>query len=118
MRVCDKNDNPLSQSKGDSEQSSCADKNAGNAYLCSSYSPRPHTDDLSLGFVVTKGSEHCCKCFELQWTDGPARNKRMQVQAINSGGTTDNGRDFIIITPGGGVGPNSKGCNSQFGGSW
>ncbi len=76
------------------------------------------TNDLSYGFAVTNGAENCCKCFELLWTDGYGAGKRMQVQAINEGGSTDNGRDFIILTPGGGVGPNAGGCNSQYGDGW
>lgn len=117
MQVCDKDDQVLSQSKGNSEQSSCS-SSAGNAYLCSHYAPEPQTEDFSYGFAITDGSENCCKCFELTWTDGPARDKRMQVQVINEGGSTDNGRDFIILMPGGGVGPNTKGCDNQFGSSW
>lgn len=115
VQVCDKNDQVLSQSQGNSEQSSCASSNAGNAFLCSHYSPEPQTEDFSYGFAITDGSENCCKCFELTWTDGPARDKRMQVQVINEGGSTDNGRDFIILMPGGGVGPTAKGCQAQFG---
>ena len=42
----------------------------------------------------------------------------MQVQVINDGGETDNGREFVLLTPGGGVGPNEKGCTSQYGGNW
>ena len=116
--MCGKDDNPLSRSQGQNEQSSCTRRSRGNGYLCSSYSPVPVSEDLSYGFAVTKGTENCCKCFELQWTDGPARDKRMQVQVINSGGSTDNGRDFVILTPGGGVGPNKRGCRHQFGGAW
>lgn len=115
MQVCDKNDQVLSQSQGNTEQSSCASSKAGNAFLCSHYSPEPQTEDFSYGFAITDGSENCCKCFEITWTDGPARDKRMQVQVINEGGSTDNGRDFIILMPGGGVGPTAKGCQSQFG---
>jgi hypothetical protein len=73
---------------------------------------------MSIGFAITDGVENCCKCFELQWTDGPARGKRMQVQIINEGGRTDDGRQFIVLTPGGGVGPNQQGCNEQFGYDW
>lgn len=117
VKVCDKNDQFLSESLGDSEDSSCASR-AGNAFLCSDYSPVPQTEDFSYGFAAIEGSENCCKCFELEWTDGPSRNKQMHVQVINDGGETDNGRDFVILMPGGGVGPNEKGCDTQFGGSW
>ena len=115
---CDKNDNPLSVSKGNSENSACASSNSGNAYLCSDFQAKPVSDNLSIGFAVTDGSENCCKCFELTWTSGPSVGKKMQVQIINEGGSTDDGREFIILTPGGGVGPNVAGCNKQFGYDW
>jgi hypothetical protein len=74
---------------------------------------------MSLGFAITDGIENCCKCFELTWTDGPSAGKKMQVQVINEGGNTENNsRQFIILTPGGGVGPNQQGCNEQFGYDW
>jgi len=45
--------------------------------------------------------------------------KKVQVQVINEGGTVENGsRQFIILTPGGGVGPNAKGCTEQWGYDW
>jgi hypothetical protein len=76
-------------------------------------------DDLAYGFAVTKGVENCCKCFELQWTNGTAVGKRIQLQVINEGGNVDNGvRQFIILTPGGGVGPNPQGCTTQWGYDW
>jgi hypothetical protein len=116
--VCDKSDNPLSNNRADREASSCDTKNKGGAFLCSDYQAKPLTNDMSIGFAVTDGIENCCKCFELQWTDGPSRGKRMQVQVINEGGSTDDGREFVILTPGGGVGPNQQGCNEQFGYDW
>lgn len=57
----------------------------------------------------------CCKCFELQWSEGPVAGKRMQVQMINKGGQTN---DIIVVVPGGGVGPNLSGCDSQYGVQW
>ncbi|KAL1868425.1 hypothetical protein VTK73DRAFT_3691 [Phialemonium thermophilum] len=122
VKVCDKNDNPLSQSSGQSAQSSCS-SSTGSGYLCSDYVPRPQSDNFSFGFAITDGVENCCKCYELTWTDGPSKGRTMQVQIINEGGqgpngTDGNGRDIIILTPGGGVGPNTRGCNSQFGDSW
>lgn len=117
VQVCSKNDTLLSPSRGASEGSAC-DK-SGSGYLCSSYAARPVSSDMSLGFAVTNGVENCCKCYELFWTDGYAAGKRMQVQVINSGGSVGDGvRDFILLTPGGGVGPNTAGCDGQFGYDW
>ncbi|KAJ9134312.1 Barwin-like endoglucanase [Pleurostoma richardsiae] len=116
--VCDKDDRQLSVSQGQSAQSGCS-TSPGTGYLCSSYQPKPMTEDLSYGFVVSDGAENCCKCFELQWQGGPAAGKKMQVQIINEGGSA-NGTDqeFIIVTPGGGSGPNLSGCKNQYGSTW
>ena len=108
--MCNKDDNTLSN--GASAQTSCASSNAGNAYLCSDYQPRPLSEDLSIGFAIMKDGRDCCECFELTWLDGPASGKHMQVQVINEGGDDT---DVIIVTPGGGIGPNIKGCDSQYG---
>lgn len=38
---------------------------------------------------------------------------------INSAGKVDGGvREFMVLTPGGGVGPNTGGCSSQYGMDW
>jgi len=45
----------------------------------------------------------------------------MVVQAINNfnGSSGDVGRnDIVILTPGGGVGPNDAGCRYQYGTTW
>jgi hypothetical protein len=57
----------------------------------------------------------CCECFELMWTGGPSAGKRIQVQMINTGAS---GTDIALIIPGGGVGPNTKGCETQYGYDW
>ena len=118
--VCNKDDQPYSNDLSNSVPSSCGETSGNNqGYLCSDYQPRPGAENLAYGFAITDGIENCCKCFELQWTEGPAAGKRMQVQVINEGGTvTDGKRDFILLTPGGGVGPNAQGCESQFGLDW
>jgi hypothetical protein len=75
---------------------------------------------LSYGFATMMGADKCCKCYQLTWTSGSASGKSMIVQAINaaapSGDVTSN--DVIIYTPGGGGGPNSAGCKSQYGSTW
>ncbi|KEZ39771.1 hypothetical protein SAPIO_CDS9734 [Scedosporium apiospermum] len=120
VMVCNKDDQPFSNDLSNSVPSSCGDTAGSNqGYLCSDYQPRPVAENLAYGFAITDGIENCCKCYELQWTEGPAAGKRMQVQVINEGGSvTDGRREFIILTPGGGVGPNAQGCESQFGLDW
>ncbi|KJR88089.1 uncharacterized protein SPSK_07867 [Sporothrix schenckii 1099-18] len=110
---------PMSLANGQREDSGCS-RTPGNAYLCSDYSPHIVDEKLSYAFAVTNGTADCCKCFELTWKDGPVAGKRVQVQVINSGGdvNTETGRDFVIVTPGGGVGPNGGGCNAQYGANW
>ncbi|KAJ9132943.1 Barwin-like endoglucanase [Coniochaeta hoffmannii] len=119
VAVCDKSDNFLSTSTGASAPSGCNADGKGTGFLCSDYSPRPVSEDLSYGFAITNGVENCCKCFELMWTDGNAAGKRMQLQVVNSGGSVTGGvRQFIVLTPGGGVGPNTQGCDGQWGYDW
>ncbi len=75
---------------------------------------------MSYGFAIMAGVAHCCKCYKLTWTSGAAAGKQMVVQAINAatgtGSVTAN--DMVILTPGGGVGPHSKGCEKQYGATW
>ncbi|KAK1828017.1 RlpA-like double-psi beta-barrel-protein domain-containing protein-containing protein [Podospora conica] len=120
LTICSKDDAPLPPSEADSRVSSCDATNPGNAYTCSTFQPRPVSDALTYAFAVTKGMDNCCRCFELSWTDGPAVGKRLRVQVINEGGnsTDANSRTFMILTPGGGVGPNIQGCEAQYGYDW
>jgi hypothetical protein len=118
VKTCNKRDEPLSNRDANREASACESRDAGDGYLCSSFAPKIIDEQVAYGFAVTSGVENCCKCFELTWLQGPAQGKRMQVQVINDGGETDNGREFVILTPGGGVGPNEKGCATQYGGDW
>lgn len=122
LAICSKDDAPLPPTEADSRISSCDASNPGNAFTCSSFQPRPVSDTLTYAFAVTKGMDNCCKCFELAWTDGPAVGKKLRVQVINEGNgttaTTANSRTFMILTPGGGVGPNIQGCETQYGFDW
>jgi hypothetical protein len=80
----------------------------------------PVTDTLSYGFAVINGAANCCKCFQLTWTSGAARGKQMVVQAINlfePSGDVKAG-DVVVLTPGGGSGPNEVGCRAQYGTTW
>lgn len=118
--VCDVDDQPFSDDRSNSVDSSCSESgDTSSGFLCSDYQPWPVSEELAYGFAITDGIENCCKCYELQWTEGDAAGKRMQVQIINEGGSVENGsRDFVLLTPGGGVGPNQSGCDAQFGYDW
>ncbi|KAL1898253.1 hypothetical protein Sste5346_003660 [Sporothrix stenoceras] len=114
--VCDINNNILGN--GPLAKSGC--DSGGTGYLCDSYAPVPVSNNLSYGFAVMMASNDCCKCYQLTWTSGQAAGKQMIVQAINIGSPSGNvgSNDIVILTPGGGVGPNSAGCRNQYGTSW
>jgi hypothetical protein len=113
VKVCDRNDYLLSN--GESVQSSCRSDNAGEGFLCSDFQPRPVSNDLTYAFAAMSDLHDCCKCFELFWTSGPSAGNRIQVQMIN-GGTS--GNEVGLIIPGGGVGDNYRGCETQYGYDW
>jgi hypothetical protein len=123
VKVCDRNNQPMSFEDGMSATTACSN---GNAYLCDSFQPVPVSNSLSYGFVILVGgptagdNPNCCKCFELQWLSGLASGKKMIVQAVTPGGAlgdVKNG-DMVILTPGGGLGPLTSGCRAQYGGSY
>ena len=113
VRVCDKHDRLLSFPRGRTEQSSCYKPGGGDGYLCSSYQPIPITNDYSIGFAAVGEIWACCRCFEVKWREGPARGKRMVVQAVSNNPGT--GTAITILTPGGGFGNNPQGCTAQHG---
>ncbi len=116
-KVCDINNNELRD--GLTAKSGCDD--GGKGYLCNDYSPIPVAGNMSYGFAVMFGAEHCCRCYEVTWTSGAAAGKSMIVQAINTAGdpTGDlRAADMVIQTPGGGSGQNSAGCRNQYGTTW
>ena len=114
-KVCDINNNPVRD--GLNTQSGCQ---AGNGYLCDLYAPTPVTDELSYGFATMNGANNCCKCFQLTWRNGAAAGKQMIVQAINGFDLTGDlkSSDMVILSPGGGHGPNEAGCKKQYGRTW
>lgn len=81
VKSCDKNDNPLAST---STQSGCA---GGSAYMCSDQSPWAVNDNLAYGFAaVSSGSApSCCSCYQLTFTSGAIKGKKMIVQATNTG---------------------------------
>jgi hypothetical protein len=66
------------------------------------------------------GAHNCCKCFQLTWRNGAAADKKMIVQAINGFDVTGDlkASDMVILSPGGGHGPNEAGCKKQYGRTW
>lgn len=56
--------------------------------MCNDNQPWAVSDDLAYGFAATalsgKGeSETCCSCYELTFTSGEVKGKRMVVQVCN-----------------------------------
>jgi len=113
-KVCDINNNPLT--KPLDTQSGCA---SGTGYLCDLYAPVPVSDELSYGFA-TMPTANCCKCFQVTWKSGAAAGKQMIVQVVNNFNATKDlkSNDIVILTPGGGNGPNENGCRNQYGRNW
>ncbi|RKH15433.1 hypothetical protein D7V97_00120 [Corallococcus sp. CA053C] len=92
--------------------------NGGTAYACNNNQPWAVNSTLAYGFAavnVAGGSEATwsCACYELTFTSGPVKGKKMVVQAVNTGG--DLGQNhFDLLVPGGGVGIFNA-CTSQWG---
>lgn len=63
--------------------------NGDDAYACADQSPWAINDTFSYGFVGAFIMEHasnywCCACYELTFTSGAVKGKKMVVQAHNS----------------------------------
>lgn len=87
LKTCDKNDRPLSD--GGNTKSGC--DNGGGAYMCSNQSPWAVNETLAYGWAAVNivGSNEaawCCACYELTFTSGPVKGKKLIVQATNTGG--------------------------------
>ncbi|KAG9232447.1 glycoside hydrolase family 45 protein [Amylocarpus encephaloides] len=90
----------------------------GGAYMCSSNSPWAVSEDLAYGYAATtiqggRESTWCCACYELTFTSGAVRGKKMVVQATNTGGDLA-ANQFDIAMPGGGFGI-FNGCTAEWG---
>jgi len=117
--TCDINNTPLPLKTSQSAKSGC--EKDGTAFLCDSYSPLVINANTAYGFAVGFSDADCCKCFALTWpTARSMKGKTMTVQVINVGETVGNvtTKDFVVQTPGGGVGPNDEGCRYQYGRTW
>ncbi|KAK2809117.1 hypothetical protein FQN50_004171 [Emmonsiellopsis sp. PD_5] len=83
--------------------SSCG---GGNAFSCANQSPWAVNDTFSLGFSGVFITEHasdlwCCACYELTFTSGAVKGKKMVVQAHNSAFDIPTVNRFPIAVPGG-----------------
>jgi len=122
-KVCDRSNKLLDQNTGLRANSGCAGGGNSAAYMCDTYQPIPVANDFSYAFAIqvsdnqNADNANCCKCYEVWWTTGGALNKTMIVQIVTPGGAGGDVKrnDLIILTPGGGVGPLSTGCTSQYG---
>ena len=125
VATCDKNNKPIADLQT-ALFTATGCQAGGGAYLCSSFAPIPVNDTLSYGFAIqvtgnnnVGDNPNCCKCYEVNWTSGPAseKNKRMIVQIVTPGGTGGDVKvgDLIILSPGGGLGPFDTGCARQYG---
>jgi len=92
--------------------------------MCADFQPIPVSESLAYGFAIkfngndkTASNSDCCKCYEVEWTSGAARGKKMVVQAVTPGTAAGDvgGNDLILLVPGGGGGPYSQGCQKQYG---
>src|SRR3569833_3176046 len=119
LRVCDINNRDIPARDALNAQSGC--EKGGTAFLCDDYQPFAVGNNTAYGFAVVFSSADCCRCFEVTWpTARSARGKTMIVQAINVGDISGDltAKDIVILTTGGGVGPNDAGCRYQDGKSW
>ncbi|KAF9692094.1 hypothetical protein EKO04_010053 [Ascochyta lentis] len=113
VKSCDKSDNPIADMAA---KSGC--ESGGSAFMCTNQSPWAVNDNLAYGFAAVKlagGSESswCCACYELTFTSGAVKGKKMVVQATNTGGDLGENH-FDLQMPGGGVGI-FNGCTAEFG---
>ncbi|CAF9925014.1 MAG: hypothetical protein HETSPECPRED_005721 [Heterodermia speciosa] len=108
VKTCDINDKPLSDQNA---ASGCA---GGSAYMCSDQSPWAISDDLAYGFAaVNSASPACCACYQLTFTSGAVKGKKMVVQATNTGSDVGS-TQFDLAIPGGGFGM-FDGCSKEWG---
>ncbi|NBU34038.1 hypothetical protein EB118_07220 [bacterium] len=89
----------------------------GEAFNCDAQTPFVINSQVSYGFAAAKipgqtEREWCCSCWELAFTNGPVKGKRMIVQITNTGGDLG-ASHFDIAIPGGGQGA-FAGCDAQY----
>ena len=95
---CDAQDRPTSNYDA---ASGC---NKGATYMCSNQSPWAVSDSLSYGYAATtisggKESTWCCACYELTFTSGAVKGKKMVVQATNTGGDLGANQFDLAVSP-------------------
>lgn len=90
----------------------------GEAYMCNNQGPMIVNSTLAYGFagVSFKGGADyslCCGCLMLTFKHNKLANKKMIVQYTNTGGDAVVNQ-FDLAIPGGGVGYNTIGCQTQW----
>ncbi|UPX13266.1 uncharacterized protein EKO05_0003783 [Ascochyta rabiei] len=86
--------------------------------MCTNQSPWAINDSFAYGFAAVKlagvsESSWCCACYELTFTSGTVKGKKMIAQATNTGSDLGDNH-FDLQMPGGGVGA-FNGCTAEFG---
>jgi hypothetical protein len=89
----------------------------GEAFTCDNQVPFVINDQLSYGFAAAKlrgknESDLCCSCYELTFTSGNVKGKRMIVQVTNTGYDLQEFH-FDLAIPGGGQGI-FAGCTRKY----
>ncbi|KFZ24263.1 hypothetical protein V502_01255 [Pseudogymnoascus sp. VKM F-4520 (FW-2644)] len=80
--------------------------NGGTAFLCADQSPWAVNDTFSYGFVGASLAGYvedawCGACYQLDFTSGDVKGKRMVVQAHNTGYDVHDANRFALAIPGG-----------------
>ncbi|PGG94970.1 hypothetical protein AJ80_10069, partial [Polytolypa hystricis UAMH7299] len=111
--TCDKDNKALTDTNAGS---SCG---GGPSHLCADQSPWAINDTFSYGFAGLYLMEHpsdtwCCACYEITFTSGAVKGKKMVVQAHNSGFDVLTTNKFALAIPGGNTSYAGT-CAKQFG---
>ncbi|KFY21245.1 hypothetical protein V491_03031 [Pseudogymnoascus sp. VKM F-3775] len=93
--------------------------NGGTAFLCADQSPWAVNDTFSYGFVGASLMGYvedawCGACYQLDFTSGDVKGKRMVVQAHNTGYDVHDSNRFALAVPGGNT-SYSGACAIQYG---
>ncbi|OBT64650.1 hypothetical protein VE03_05837 [Pseudogymnoascus sp. 23342-1-I1] len=110
---CDNNNTHLT---GYDDGTGC---NGGTAFMCADQSPWAVNDTFSYGFVGASFPGYvedawCGACYQLDFTSGEVKGKRMVVQAHNTGYDVHSANRFALAIPGGNT-SYSGACAIQYG---
>ncbi|OBT56244.1 hypothetical protein VE04_02413 [Pseudogymnoascus sp. 24MN13] len=93
--------------------------NGGNAFLCADQSPWAVNDTFSYGFAGASFPGYvedawCGACYQLDFTSGEVKGKRMVIQVHNTGYDVHTANRFALATPGGNT-SYAAACALQYG---